>query len=150
MYIFKTKDGVERLGDKDVLTNPCGDYSNPLDAMKGFLSRDCEKFFPESEVVECHLLPELDIKINSSLPTDKSVSNTKELFCQVPIELNKRIEGILRRELPNIIKAWVMLNCECDSTIFISPDASVYSKGKLTIKDGAKIPLYIRFETGLL
>lgn len=150
MYIFKTIDGVEHLGEKDVLTNPCGDYTNPYDAKTGFLSWDCEKFFLESEVVESRLLPELDIKLNSSWPAENVIPETRELIYQMPIELSKRIDGILRGELPYIVKAWVMLNCECDSTIYIGPNASVSSKGKLTIKADAKIPLYIHFETGIL
>ena len=150
MYIFKTKDGVEHLGEKDVLTNPCGDYTNPHDAMNGFLSWDCGKFFLETEVVEARLLPELDIKFNSSWPADKVTSGTKELFCKIPLDLSKRIDCVIQGELPNIIKAWLMLNCESDSTINIGPNASVSSKGKVTIKTDAKIPLYIHFETGIL
>ncbi len=64
MYIFKTKDGVEHLGNKGILSNPCGDYTNPRDAMNGFLSWDCRKFFGESEVTESRLLSELDIEID--------------------------------------------------------------------------------------
>lgn len=146
MYIFKTKDGVEHLGNKEILTNPCGDYTNPRDVMNGFLSWDCRKFFGESEVTESRLLPELDIEIKSSQSAGNLCHETRELLCQEPNELTKRIDGILQGELPNIIKAWVLLNCEGNSSIVIGPDASVSSKRKLKIKTGAKIPLYIHIK----
>ena len=146
MYIFKTKDGVEHLGNKGILSNPCGDYTNPLDAMNGFLSWDCRQFFGDSEVTESRLLPELDIEIKSSQSAGNLGSETMELLCQEPYNLSKRIDDVLQGELPNIIKAWLLLNCEGNSSIVIGPDASVSSKGELKIKSGAKIPLYIHIK----
>ena len=151
MYNFKTKNGVEHIGDIDVLMNPCGDYSDSrCDAIKGFLSWECGKFFPESEVVEYCKLPELDIEIRDSLRSDNDLTETSELLCQEPLEISEQIDRNLRAELPNIIKSWVMLNCECNSTIVIGPGALVRTKGELTIKAGTKIPRYLHIMTGKL
>lgn len=150
MYVFKTKNGVEHIGNKDILINPCGDYSDSRDEMKGFLSFVCGKFFPESEVVESRMLPELDIEIRDSCPSDNDITGTSELLCREPLEIREHIDRNLRSELPNIIKNWVILNCECSSTIVIGPGALVRTKGELTIKAGTKIPRYLHIMTGKL
>ena len=149
MYSFKTKDGMEYLGFRDMLVNPCGDYNNSKDVINGFRLWNYDRFFTDSEIAESRKLPSLIIEFYGLLrqhSSDIEAISTQSLLGMSSRELLARIESIIIGELPNIIKAWVLLNCECNSSIVIGPDASVSSKGKLKIKTGAKIPLYIHIK----
>ena len=149
MYLFKTKGGAEHLGYPDIIVNPCGDYNNTNDVINGFRVWYSDRFFTESEITESRKLPSLIIESDGLSRQPSSyidAISTQSLLGMSSRELLARIESIIIGELPNIIKAWVLLNCECNSSIVIGPDASVSSKGELKIKTGAKIPLYIHIK----
>lgn len=149
MYSFKTKNGVEYLGDRDILVNPCGDYSNLEDVIQGFRVWDCDRFFTNSEITESRMLPSLKIVIDGS--SEYHFSDADAIFTQSLLEISSGkllliMESIINEELPNVIKEWVMRNLYSNSKIIISSDASVYVKDKFSIQEGAKVPPYIHLK----
>lgn len=149
MYSFKTKNGVEYLGDRDILVNPCGDYSSPKDVINGFRVWDCDRFFTDSEIAESRKLPSL--KIESDCLSRQQFSDIDAIPMQSLLGISSGkllliMESIINEELPNVIKEWVMRNLYSNSKIIISSDASVYVKDKFSIQEGAKVPPYIHLK----
>lgn len=149
MYSFKTKDGVEYLGDRDILVNPCGDYINSIDVITGFRTWDSDNFYADSEITDSQMLPSLKIEIEGSPKrhsSDTDAISKQSLLCMNSEGLLSMIDVIIKEELPNIIKEWVMRNIYSDSRIIIRLDALATVEGMFSIREGAKVPPYLHLK----